>query len=186
LLIARGVKGTNLEDVASHAGVTRVTVYRHFGNKEGLFRGVCQKLVSIFEEAAGCGPAESVADVDVRLQRLGTELAALPQENLLARLEEIKRRYPAIYGEFTDYRRRAINTIFENALAVATLDGALRDDVNLEVLKVIFWAATVGLMENPTLVSSNVSLAEVFTTVATLFRHGVMKHAEGATESEQG
>jgi AcrR family transcriptional regulator len=186
LLISRGVKGTNLTEVASHAGVTRVTVYRHFGDKEGLFRGICRKIVSIFEKAADGEPTEPFEDFDARLQRLGMDLAALPQGNLLARLEEINRRYPGIYGQFTDCRRKAINTIFQHALAVATRDGALRDDVNLDVLKVIFWAATVGLIENPALVSSNVSLAEVFATVTTLFRHGILKHCEGATTSEQG
>jgi hypothetical protein len=40
----------------------------------------------------------------------------------------------------------------------------------------------VGLIENPALVSSNVSLAEVFATVTTVFRHGILKDSAGATD----
>jgi AcrR family transcriptional regulator len=184
LLIARGVKGTNLTDVALHAGVTRITVYRHFGDKKGLLRGVCMKIASVFEKAAQGGPANSVKEVDARLNALGLELSALPQGNLLARLEEIKCRYPDVHEQFRAARQEAIDAIFRQAVAAATHDGALSEEVNLEVLKVIFWAATVGLIENPALVSSNVSLADVFATVMGLFRHGILKNGAGVADHE--
>jgi AcrR family transcriptional regulator len=184
LLVSRGVKGTNLSDVASHAGVTRITVYRHFGDKKGLILGACMKIASVFQRAAEVGPARSVGEVNSRLNRLGMELAALPQGNLLARLEEIKRRYPDIYEQFRKTRQTAVDAIFRQALAAATHDGALRDGLDPEVLKAIFWAAVVGLIENPALVSSNVSLADVFATVTTVFRHGILKDSAGATDHE--
>jgi hypothetical protein len=58
----------------------------------------------------------------------------------------------------------------------------LRQEINPEILKAVFWASAVGLIENPTLISSNVSLAEIFTTVSEVFRHGILK--EKSTEGE--
>ena len=74
---------------------------------------------------------------------------------------------------------------FQQALATATRERSLRKGLNLEVLKAIFWAAVVGLIENPALVSSNVSLAEVFTTVTKVFRHGILKSAPAGEGHDQ-
>jgi hypothetical protein len=111
------------------------------------------------------------------LNSLGRELALLPKEHLLARFEEIKRLYPDAYEEFRVAQREAIDQIFYQVLAAATREQSLRIGINSEVLKTIFWASTVGLIEAPSLISSNVSLAEIFTTVSEVFRHGILKEA---------
>jgi AcrR family transcriptional regulator len=180
LILAQGVKKTDLAQVAAQAAVTRVTVYRYCGNKQGLVRAVCLRIAAIFQRAADGRPADSTGDIDLRLNRLGEELSAMPKGDLLMRLEEIQRLYPDVYAEFRALRQAAVDGIFQQALAAATRERSLRKGLNLEVLKAIFWAAVVGLIENPALVSSNVSLAEIFTTVTEVFRHGILKSvAEG-------
>lgn len=180
LILQQGVKRASLADIAFQAGVTRITVYRYYGDKRGLVRAVCTRIAAIFREAAEGGPAESVREMDQRLNRLGIELSSLPKGNLLARLEEINRLYPDVYEEFRAARQAAVDEIFQQAVATATREGTLRDGLNREVLKVIFWAAVVGLFENPAMISSNVPLSEIFATVTELFRHGILKDSAGA------
>lgn len=175
LFLVQGVKKTNLDEVAFQAGVTRVTVYRYFGDKNGLVRAVCMRIASIFQQAAEGGPSDSMQAVEARLNRLGTELTALPQGNLLLRLNEIRRLYPEVYEEFRAAREAAVDSLFQQALTAATREATIREGLNREVLKTIFLASVVGLIENPTLVSSNVPLAEVFATVTEVFRHGILK-----------
>ena len=100
LFARQGVKKTDLGAVAHQPGVTRVTVYRYFGDKKGLVRAACLRIAGAFERAAEDGPPASVQDLDERLPPLGNELSALPQGNWLVRLEEISRLYPAVYAEF--------------------------------------------------------------------------------------
>ena len=177
LILAQGVKKTDLAQVAARAAVTRVTVYRYCGNKQGLVRAVCLRMAAIFRRAAEGRPTDSVRDIDLRLKRLGEELSEMPKGDLLVRLEEIQRLYPDVYAEFRALRQAAVDGIFQQALAAATRERSLRKGLNQEVLKAIFWAAVVGLIENPALVSSNISLAEIFTTVTEVFRHGILKSA---------
>ena len=181
LILAQGVKKTDLAEVAARAAVTRVTVYRYCGNKQGMVRAVCLRIAAVFQRAAEGRPIDSIRDIDARLNRLGEELSGMPTGDLLARLEEIHRLYPEVYAEFRALRQAAVDGIFQQALSAATRERSLREGLNLEVLKAIFWAAVVGLIENPALVSSNISLAEIFTTVTAVFRHGILK---GAAEGE--
>jgi len=175
LFLSVGVKKADLAKIAYQAGVARITVYRYCGDKKGLARAVCRQIVSIFQKAVGKASAESFDDVDLRLNRLGEELGNLPKGNLLACLEEMRRLYPDVYEEFHQARQAAVDAIFQQALDVATQEQAIREGINPEVLKAIFWAAVVGLLENPNLISSNVSLAEIFSTVTEVFRHGILK-----------
>jgi AcrR family transcriptional regulator len=175
LFLSAGVKKTDLANVAYQADVARVTVYRYCGDKKGLVQAVCHRIASSFQQAADQGTAESFDDLDLRLNRLGVDLENLPKGNLLACLEEIHRLYPDVYEEFRQTRQKAVDCIFQQALDIATREQTLRDSINPEVLKAIFWAAVVGLIENPALISSNISLAEIFATVTEVFRHGILK-----------
>jgi AcrR family transcriptional regulator len=175
ILLVRGVRNMSLTDVAYEAAVTRVTVHRYCRDKKGLIRLALRRIAGMFEKAAGDEKADSIEVIDGRLHVLGVELARLPKEPLLARLDEVKRLYPDVYEEFRNAEREAINRIFDQVLAVVTQKETLRAGINLEVLKTIFWASTIGLLEVPSLISSNVSLAEIFTTVSEVFRHGILK-----------
>lgn len=182
LILALGVRKVSLADVALEAGVTRVTVYRYCGDKKGLLRGVCQRIAAIFQRAVEGEACDSVRDVDLRLNNLGRELSMLPPGNLLGRLDEIRCLHPDVHEEFRAARQEAIDRLFQQALSAATQERALRDGLNLQVLKTVFLAAVMGLIENPTIISSNISLSEVFVTVTEIFRHGILKDsAEGAT-----
>ena len=100
--------------------MTRITVYRYFGDKQGMVAAACRHVAGIFRRAAAGRPDDSTAQIDVRLKRLGEELAGLPPGNLLARFEEIRRLYPAIYEEFRAAREGALDQIFEQAVAAAS------------------------------------------------------------------
>ena len=175
LFARQGVKKTDLGEVAHQAGVTRVTVYRYFGDKRGLVRAACLRIVAAFQRAADDSPAGSLPDLDERLNRLGAELSALPQGNLLLRLDEVRCLYPEVHAEFRELRQAAVDRLLQQTLEAAQRDGALRDDLNPDVVRAIFWSSVIGLIENPALISSNVSLAEVATTVQQVFRYGILK-----------
>jgi AcrR family transcriptional regulator len=175
VLLGRGVKGSSLNDVAFEAGVTRITVYRYFGDKQGLVRAVCHRVAEIFQRVAAGDPQDSFAQIDHRIGCLATELGRLPQGSLLARFEEIRRLYPECYEEFRAVRKDALDRLFQQAVAAAAREHSLRDGINLAVVKAMFWTSVIGLIENPTLIASNVPLAEICATVTEVFRHGMLK-----------
>jgi AcrR family transcriptional regulator len=173
--LKQGVKRASLADVAYEAGVTRITVYRHFGDKQGIVEAACRHVARIFQRAAEGNLADTSAQIDARLKRLGDELALLPPGNLLAHFDEIRRLYPAAHEELRIARETALDQVFEQAVAAAAREHTLREGINLQVVKAMFWTSVVGLIENPTLISAGVPLAEICETVTAVLRHGILK-----------
>ena len=175
LFLEQSVRKTSAEEVAFQAGVTRVTVYRHFTDKQGLVRAVCSRIASVFERAAEDSRGRSIDEIDACLNRLGVELSALAPGNQFALIDEVRRLYPDVYEEFRAAREAAIDAVFQHALAAAKRDGVLRKGLNQEVVRAIFLSGVVRLIETPSLISSNVPPEEIVATVTMFFRHGILE-----------
>ncbi|HPM83926.1 MAG TPA: TetR/AcrR family transcriptional regulator [Candidatus Anammoximicrobium sp.] len=175
LFLEQCVRKTSAEEVAFQAGVTRVTVYRYFTDKEGLVRAVCQRIGAVFQRAAEGSRSGSIDEIVACLNRLGWELSELGSGNMFALFDEVHRLYPDVYEEFRQTREAAIDTILEQALAAARRDGALRKGLNQEVVRALFVSGVVRLIETPSLISANVPAEDIVSTVTMIFQHGILK-----------
>lgn len=175
LFLEQSVRKTSAEEVAFQAGVTRVTVYRYFTDKEGLVRAVCQRIGAVFQRAAEGSRGGAIDEIVACLKRLGRELSELGSGNMFALFDEVHRLYPDVYEEFRHTREAAIDTILQEALAAARRDGSLRKGLNQEVVRALFVSGVVRLIETPSLISANVPPEDIVSTVTMIFQHGILK-----------
>jgi AcrR family transcriptional regulator len=84
LFLLQGINKTTISEVSAQAGVTRVTVYRHFGDKRGLVQATFLRVAAIFQDVQADLEQEKDPDVEHYLDRIGTKLGALPSGDLHA------------------------------------------------------------------------------------------------------
>lgn len=81
-----GFAATAIEQVASKAGVSKVTVYNHFGDKRGLFKATveheCEKMRDYFDLDVSEGK-----DLSLRLRELGEAMTAFLARPEMTRFE---------------------------------------------------------------------------------------------------
>lgn len=172
--LARGIKRTSVEEVAADAGMTRVTVYRYFSDKEALVRAAFMQIVVVLQAVCREMGESPGASPDFYLDRIVGKLAELGRGDLPAGLSELKRLYPHIAAEFHAARLAAIGQIFDVLLAQARQRGILRQELNLAVMQAYFASAVVNVLEDPELVALGLPPAEIFATVKTIFLHGIL------------
>ncbi|WP_329571003.1 TetR/AcrR family transcriptional regulator [Kitasatospora sp. NBC_01266] len=76
VFLRHGYAGTSIDAILAEAGVSRQTLYNHFGGKEGLFRAVVQDVLdevldTLAEQVEESALGES-DDLEADLTRLGT------------------------------------------------------------------------------------------------------------------
>jgi AcrR family transcriptional regulator len=170
-----GISKTSMSDVAYHAGVTRVTVYRYFADKRELVREAFLRVERVFQEGLATLEQNPEADWKSVLNQIGEGLSTLPRGDAFARTDELKRLYPGIYNGLQDIRETTLNGLFDHFFAVAESRGMLRSGLNRSVVQGIFWELIINFFDNPSFGSFELSDVELFHVMTDIFLHGILK-----------
>ncbi len=173
---AQGIKKTSMDDVAHEAGLTRVTVYRYFGDKRTLVRAAFLHAQTVFQQADTDLAADPQMDIEVVLERIDRSLSAFPPGDVAARLDELRRLYPDIYEEEKAVRLKVVGGLFDRLFARSAAQGLLRPGLDRTFVEVIFWEAVKDIFENPALNGLGLSNVEMFRQFIDILRHGVLKN----------
>lgn len=176
-MMAEGIKKTSLEDVARDAGLTRITIYRHFAEKQDLVRAVFMRIPEMLETLQS--EMESVPETapESFLARLIGLFASLPAGDYPARLAELAQVYPNLAEELHLRRGRAVEAMLARLVEQAERSGRLRPGLNRDVLHAYFETAVVNVLLSPSLAQRGLSAADVFQTVQTVFLYGILTNS---------
>jgi AcrR family transcriptional regulator len=184
LFSERGISQTSVNEIAYRAGVTRVTVYRHFPDKEALVLAAFLRVEQVFEKGLVYLKQDPQASLDTFLDQIGAGLRSLPSGDVFARAEELKRLYPDAYRSVQEVREATLNGLFELISAMARRQGLMRPGLNREIVQAVFWQLTINLFDNPRFQSIGLSDAELFHAITDLLLHGMLKSTLGENQGE--
>lgn len=178
LFARQGIGKTSLDQVAYQAGVTRVTVYRHFADKQDLVYRTFLRVEQVFQDGARVldqAPRPDQGAWEAVTVRIGQGLGALPPNDVFARTEELKRLYPEVYTAIQDVRADTLNHLFERFFSMAEGQGWLRPGIDRAAVQSLFWAITLNIFENPQIRPLGLTDAELFHLLTDILLHGVLK-----------
>jgi AcrR family transcriptional regulator len=176
LLVSRGVRRVSMDEVAAAAGVTRMTVYRYFGDRESLVRKAFLQLAEALEGVVADLGREARPDVDAFLGRIGEVVTALPG-GLQAAMAELQKAHPEVHAEVRDRERRAIGALFDLLYSGAEAQGRIRPGLKRPVVEALFWEVVTGFFDYPALQAQGLSPAEVFRTIVGVLLNGMLVEA---------
>jgi AcrR family transcriptional regulator len=175
LFSERGISKTSVSEIAYHAGVTRVTVYRYFSEKEELVREAYLRVEQVFQKALADLEQDPLANQESIFNQIGDDLSTLPSGDVFAQFNEIKRLYPDTYTSIQKVRIDTLNGIFEHLFAMTKDKELLRPGLNQKIVQTIFWELIINFFDNPRFKSFGLSNAELYHTLIDIFLHGILK-----------
>ena len=175
LFSEKGISKTSVNEVAYHAGVTRITVYRYFPEKKELVRETFLRIERLFQNGLAAMKQNPQADCESILNQIGESLSTLPRSDVFERVDELKRLYPDVYSSIQEVRTATLNGIFEHLFTMAERQGLLRPGLNRSIAQAVFWELTINVFNNPRLKSLGLSDAELYRTLTDILKHGFFK-----------
>jgi len=71
LFLERGVGAVSIEAIAARAGVSKMTVYKHFTDKHALFEEAVKREMHRIESVQGAETIDEAPDIETRLRAFG-------------------------------------------------------------------------------------------------------------------
>jgi AcrR family transcriptional regulator len=174
LFSERGIGKTSMHEVAFRAGVTRVTVYRHFSEKKELVRAAFLRVEQVFQEGLAELERNPLADWESVLNQIGEGLSVLPAGDVSARAAELKRLYPDVYASIQEVRVATLNGMFDHFSTMAKRQGLLRPGLNQSIVKAVFWELVINFFDNPRFKSFGLSDADLYHAMTDILLYGVL------------
>jgi AcrR family transcriptional regulator len=172
LFLQQGIRKTSIDDVADRAGVTRVTVYRHFGDREELVGAAFRQVNEAFDRIREALNEEE--DLDAYLARMAIELSSVPL-GFMSGLAELETLHPEIYADLRKGRRQMLRAIFDDLYGRARREGRLRPGLDKDVIEALFWEVVMTLPESSVLTSRGLTPGEIYATLSGLLLYGLLK-----------
>lgn len=175
LFLHQGIKKSSLEEVANAAGVTRVTIYHYFTDKQHLVREAFSIIPAVLNNTLAKMDQDISTDLDVCLDGIVAQFYSLPQGDLPSRLNELKILYPHLFTQFDQARRKAIDEIFDRLMAQSKGQKKLRPQLNPNIIRAYFYSTVVNILFDPGLQDQGLSASKVFHNVSQIFLHGILE-----------
>lgn len=118
--LANGYAATSMDKVAKSAGVSKATVYSHFGDKENLFNAVMQNLVKDkFQTVMGLEEPQSLEqEPQVILSAMATKMLEEAQSDCSFR--DFMRIIIGESGRFPELAKAYVNNVAKPAIEILT------------------------------------------------------------------
>ena len=174
MFIQQGVRAIRMDDIASHMGISKRTLYELFGDKENLI-GQC--LAYHFESIDQLMKQRTMKARNVieEFIYLLDDWDSIMDGNMKL-MEGIKKFYPRIYEEATQDKEKGEYRLnmFKNKIRDGIRDGIFLPDINVELAIMIFTDSVYGLITRPERYSqSNITPSEAFKYIVTYFFRGI-------------
>lgn len=175
LIMEQGISKTSLNEVAYHAGVSRVTVYRYFKDKESLVLAAFLSVEQIFQESLKEIQQRSTQNLEINLDIIGNQLRALPPGNAVKRADELNRIYPDAYAKVQELRQSTLNDLFKQLSEFADRQNLFREGLNREIAQAVFGELVIHLFDNPRMKTIAVNDADLYYQISQIFLYGILK-----------
>lgn len=171
---AQGFSKVTVDEVATEVGMSKKTIYKFFPSKEDLLRAVAQMMMKRVErEVTRIVSSEKpfAQKMTELLTFIGSFLGRIGRPQLLL---DMKKYAPELWKEIDTFRHEHVLTKVQTMFRQAKEEGVLRDDVNTEVLMLMFLKSVEGIVTPDTLSSHSFSAAEALQSIFRILFEGAL------------
>ncbi|MBN1231786.1 MAG: TetR/AcrR family transcriptional regulator [Candidatus Coatesbacteria bacterium] len=169
-----GFSKVTINEIIGELGISKKTIYKYFPSKKALlyaaiesnFREIEDKLTEL-ENDKSLDPIDKVINA---LQYLTSMLSTVKQPYM----KDIMKSAPEAWDLISDYRKKRIFPVFEKFLLECYRRKAIRDEINGDLLIMIFLNFAQYILNPQILSEIPMSMQEIFESIYTILFEGIL------------
>lgn len=179
-----GIKSVTMDDVASHLGISKKTLYEHFSDKEDLVR-----QVMMLEHTSGCNFMEIIRQREMNaleeLFELYKMIHTMFREYNPSMEYDIRKYYPDLFLKVREIRRSRIYDSMHSNIVKGINEGLFRHDINAETIARLHVFHVENLFESDLFPIEELTTFSVFHEIFVYHLNGILSHGGRALFESQ-
>ena len=128
-----GIRSVTMDEIASHLGISKKTIYHSFADKEEVVRAVFDAMLS--ENKSCCLEGRNSALNPVHEIFLAFDQMQIMMDNMNPSiLFDLEKYHPEVFKKFHEYKYSFLYDLIRKNLEWGIQDGIYREDINLDIL----------------------------------------------------
>jgi AcrR family transcriptional regulator len=174
LFFSRGFAKVTVDEIAAELGISKKTLYQHFAGKEALLREVVRGMINdVAAEVEALLGDDRMDFIDqlIGLMRLMTARVSRLSKSFA---DDMQRHAPELWREVEQFRYKKVMANFGRLVRKGQAAGAIRRDVDPELLTMIFAATIQGVVNPQTLARLPYTASQLFQAVGKTMFIGIL------------
>lgn len=174
LLFKYGYSKITMDDLTSSIGISKKTLYKHFRSKEDLFKAsimmLMQEIMGNITDIIHNPETEYLEKLKQLIMFIGTfaaKIGTLP-------FQDLQKEVPHLFSEFDAAREKFILVNFRDFFQEGIQKGIIRNDVNMEIILLIFVNAIRGVINPKTLSELPFTVKDAFNGIIKVIYNGIL------------
>ncbi|PJZ69717.1 AcrR family transcriptional regulator [Leptospira perolatii] len=172
LFLSSGFSKTNTDDISSHIGISKRTLYRYFETKEKLIDAVFSYMREKVKAKFDTVLSETTKEPFDRFKTLLFFVSDLGSKMSKSFAQDVEKARPDIYEMMKNFRRERIKSM-TGLLKEAQIKKQIRSDIDPELAVDILLATVDGILNPTYLANSKHSNLSAFEAIISIFLEGL-------------
>lgn len=169
-----GFSRVTMDETASALGISKKTLYLHYGSKEDLVRAVCESHQAKIEAALKAIHQDAQLSPLEKLKQQTSYVAKVYSELSPSLIHDLQRSQPEIWKSIQDNRQRCLETDFLGLIVEGQQNHTFRSDIDANLFLKIYGTVIEGILHPSVLAELPYPPNEVYESLARILFEGFL------------
>lgn len=161
-----------MDEIASHLGISKKTIYQYYSDKDALVTEVVD--IEVKKNESDCKLQQSVSENAIHEVFLAVDMVQEMLTNMNpAFLNDLQKYHPTSFRKFNEHKNKFLYKAIKDNLLKGIQEELYRDDMNIEIITRFRISSIFLLFHQEELPVNKYSLYTILNEITQLFLYGI-------------
>lgn len=168
-----GYSKITMEEIASGLGISKRTLYKHFSNKEHLLKEIINNTKCEIESYVEKLIEDKNTEFIIKLQNFMAFVVSHFSRLTNSVVQDLVKNQPEVWKDIQKFRKKNAHDCFTRLIEQGIKNGVFRDDINSEVVTLLYFSAVHGMLNLETLSQLPITADEAYKIIVRVLFEGI-------------